>query len=62
MSSSSMICFVSTQGVGYGTPLLDWLKKYTFPTEARFAEKKYASDVYPRVVKRLLRNGTTAVW
>lgn len=49
------------RGVGYGTPLLEWLKKYTFPTEARFKEVKYAREVYPAVVKRLLRNGTTAV-
>nr|XP_045585052.1 guanine deaminase-like isoform X1 [Procambarus clarkii] len=46
-------------GVKLDLPLLDWLKMYTFPTEAMFSDVKVAHDFYPRVVERLLRNGTT---
>ncbi|XP_051875558.1 guanine deaminase [Pristis pectinata] len=40
-------------------PLLQWLIKYTFPVEARFKDLKFAEDMYTKVVKRTLRNGTT---
>ncbi|KAK4319257.1 hypothetical protein Pmani_009795 [Petrolisthes manimaculis] len=46
-------------GLKMDLPLLEWLQKYTFPTEATFADVKFASHVYPRVVDRTLRNGTT---
>ncbi|XP_072904646.1 guanine deaminase [Hemitrygon akajei] len=39
--------------------LLQWLVKYTFPTETKFKDLKFAEDVYTKVVKRTLRNGTT---
>lgn len=39
--------------------LLDWLEKYTFPTESRFHDEKYAEDVYTELVTTLLSNGTT---
>lgn len=46
-------------GTGYDLDLLEWLKKYTFPREASFKNSDYAHDVYPKVVHRLLKNGTT---
>jgi guanine deaminase len=38
---------------------LDWLNKITFPNEARCKDPEYATMLYTRLVKRLLRNGTT---
>lgn len=32
-------------GTGTDLPLLEWLNKYTFPTEARFADVKFARQV-----------------
>lgn len=46
-------------GLKMDLPLLEWLQKYTFPTEASFSDVKVAQEVYPRVVDRLLRSGTT---
>ena len=46
-------------GKALNLPLLEWLEKYTFPTEARFKDMQFASDVYHRAVSRVLRNGTT---
>lgn len=46
-------------GLKLNLPLLDWLQNYTFPTEARLSDENYAKQLYPRVVDRLLRNGTT---
>jgi guanine deaminase len=43
----------------YGAQLLEWLEKYTFPAEARFADPKHARDVADFFVAELLRNGTT---
>ncbi|TGZ78841.1 Metallo-dependent hydrolase [Ascodesmis nigricans] len=40
-------------------PLMEWLETYTFPLEARFADPEFAEKVWERLVKRLLRNGTT---
>ncbi|KAH0541221.1 hypothetical protein FGG08_004277 [Glutinoglossum americanum] len=40
-------------------PLMQWLNQYTFPEESRFSDPDYANKVYPRLVRRLLRNGTT---
>lgn len=37
-------------GFGLELPLLGWLNKYTFPTEARFSDLKFANEVYTRVV------------
>ena len=37
-------------GTGYELQLLDWLDKYTFPTEAKFKEVEFAKDVYRKVV------------
>lgn len=46
-------------GTGYDLPLLQWLEKYTFPSESRFRSAEFAQDAYRKVVKRLLKNGTT---
>jgi guanine deaminase len=46
-------------GVGTDLPLFDWLSTYTFPCERLFGDKQHAEAVYRRVVKRLLRLGTT---
>jgi guanine deaminase len=43
----------------YGEQLLTWLEKYTFPTEARFADRKHAGEVADFFCDELLRNGTT---
>lgn len=29
-------------GIGMDLPLLDWLERYTFPNEARFADEAFA--------------------
>ncbi len=46
-------------GLGTDRPLLEWLERYTFPTETRFADVEWARKVYEDVVRRTLRNGTT---
>jgi len=43
----------------YGEQLLAWLERYTFPTEARFADPAYAGEVAGFFCDELLRNGTT---
>jgi len=48
-------------GLGMDVPLLDWLNKYTFPLEARFKDTTYAREVYQRLAKELIDNGTTRV-
>ncbi len=48
-------------GMGMDLPLLDWLNTYTFKTEARFADTQYARDVYHRLARELVSNGTTRV-
>eukprot|EP01027_Heterolobosea_sp_BB2_P023996 GEZU01036096.1.p1 GENE.GEZU01036096.1~~GEZU01036096.1.p1 ORF type:complete len:475 (-),score=161.78 GEZU01036096.1:23-1447(-) len=46
-------------GTGMDLPLLEWLNKYTFPKEAKFAQREYAKDAFTKSVRRHLRNGTT---
>ncbi|GAA6109839.1 guanine deaminase [Tachysurus ichikawai] len=46
-------------GTHLDLPLLDWLKIYTFPVELRYKDLDFAKDVYTKVVKRTLCNGTT---
>ncbi len=43
----------------YGEQLLEWLNRYTFPTEAKFADKAYAQEIAAFFLDELLRNGTT---
>uniref|UniRef100_A0A8P0S7P4 Guanine deaminase n=2 Tax=Canis lupus familiaris TaxID=9615 RepID=A0A8P0S7P4_CANLF len=49
----------SFAGSNVDLPLLDWLTKYTFPTELKFQNIDFAEEVYTRVVRRTLKNGTT---
>ena len=44
----------------YGTQLLEWLNKYTFPTEAKFNDDKHAQRIAEFFVAELFRNGTTS--
>ena len=48
-------------GMGMDLPLMDWLKAYTFKTEARFADTGFAREVYSRLASELVNNGTTRV-
>ncbi len=41
--------------------LLDWLNSHTFPEEAKFGDRGYASDIARRYLKLLIANGTTTV-
>ncbi len=43
----------------YGEQLLDWLHRYAYPAEARFADPDYAREVATAFVDELLKNGTT---
>jgi guanine deaminase len=43
----------------YGEQLLDWLNRYAYPAEARFADPEHARSVADFFLDELLRNGTT---
>ena len=43
----------------HGEQLLQWLERYTFPVEARFADAAHAAEVAEVFLDELLRNGTT---
>ena len=43
----------------YGEQLLDWLSRYAYPAESRFADAGHAREVAQSFVTELLRNGTT---
>lgn len=43
----------------YGEQLLEWLSKYTFPTERQFKDIEYAQKVASFFLDELLKNGTT---
>jgi guanine deaminase len=45
----------------YGEQLLEWLAKYTFPEEAKFADPAYAEATARLFLDELIRNGTTTV-
>lgn len=42
----------------YGGRLLEWLNRYTFPTEAKFADVRHARRVAAALFQQLLSNGT----
>lgn len=44
----------------FGEQLLDWLERYTFPEEAKFADPAHASECADFFLNELLRNGTTS--
>ncbi len=43
----------------HGEELLDWLNRYTFPTEQKYHAPAYAQSVSKRFLRELLKNGTT---
>lgn len=43
-----------------GAQLLDWLERYAFPEELRFADPAYAAAMASRFCDTLLRHGTTS--
>lgn len=47
------------KGTAMDVTLLDWLDKYTFPIEAKFAEKSYARKAYKVFVESLKKTYTT---
>ena len=42
----------SFTGTGYDGNVVEWLKKYTFPIEAKFKDIDFAHSVYRKVVVR----------
>ncbi|MDE6099104.1 MAG: guanine deaminase [Muribaculaceae bacterium] len=54
------IHYVQTPMIGsFGDTLLNWLNEYTFPTESRFNDKKFADEVARIFFRQLLSQGTT---
>lgn len=54
------IHFPQLQVIGsYGAQLLDWLERYVFVEEAKFAAPEVAAAMAPRFYDELLRHGTT---
>ena len=47
--------------MGMDLPLLDWLETYAFPAESRCADEGYARELYRRLARDLVKNGTTRV-
>jgi guanine deaminase len=43
----------------FGEQLLDWLNKYTFPTERKYADKAFAATVAKVFLEECLKNGIT---
>ena len=43
----------------YGKQLLEWLERYTFPTERLFSDQEHAANAARFFLDELLRNGTT---
>ena len=56
----SHIHFPQTEMMGtHADQLLQWLDKYTFPTEKKYADQAYARDMAEIFIDQLLLNGTT---
>lgn len=47
------------RGLGIDLQLMEWLDRYAFPTEARFANLSYARIYYEAFADALAKNGTT---
>ena len=47
------------RGLGLDLQLMDWLDRYAFPTEARFADPEYARIYYEAFADAMAKNGTT---
>ena len=51
------IHYAQTDIIGsYGEKLLEWLRKYTFPTEMKFADKKIAKETADFFINELSKN------
>jgi guanine deaminase len=59
LSYSPLPCHTHDACAAFSDKQLDWLNKVTFPNEAKCEDTEYATMLYTRLVKRLLRNGTT---
>jgi len=46
------------RGTGMDMLLADWLNSYTFPEESRFADIRYAENIYTLLADDMIRNGT----
>ncbi|GAX82583.1 hypothetical protein CEUSTIGMA_g10009.t1 [Chlamydomonas eustigma] len=46
-------------GTGTDVPLMEWLRKYTFPSEESYKDREAAQHRHALLVKRFLSNGTT---
>jgi guanine deaminase len=56
----SHVHYPQTQIIGaYGEQLIDWLNKYTFVAEQKFASKEHAREVAKVFLQECLRAGTT---
>lgn len=56
----SHVHFPQTPMIGaHGARLLDWLNRYTFPTELKYADKEFAREVARVFLQESLRNGIT---
>lgn len=49
----------TTMIAAFGEQLLDWLNKYTFPTELKYSDKAFASSVAELFLDQCLKNGIT---
>ncbi len=49
------------RGTAMDCELLDWLQKYAFPEESRYADLKYAARAYEIVARNLQQGATTRV-
>ena len=48
----------TNSGIGYDEELIPWLNKYTFPTEAKYADPEFARKIYKRFIEILWRYGS----
>jgi len=56
----SHVHYPQTPMIGaFGAQLLDWLNRYTFPTERKYADKAFAASVAQVFLAESLRNGIT---
>lgn len=46
------------RGIGMDLLLEDWLNRYTFPLESKFADLEYARPIYDAFLDDFIRNGT----
>lgn len=52
--------YVQSPMIGsFGDTLLNWLNQYTFPTESKFKDKRFADEVAKIFFRQILRQGTT---